>query len=83
MGSLTVSPVTNLVPLTQALETIVSGLPDGDRQALEKLVQAAQIMDSLYLEQEWEGNAELKKKLANAQGSGAELLLRYFNINQV
>ena len=38
------------------LRADVSALPAGERQALAKLVQAARIMDTLFLRQVWAGN---------------------------
>src|SRR5690606_19055174 len=34
----------------------VDGLPSHERQALAKLVQAAKVLDALYLRQVWAGN---------------------------
>lgn len=37
----------------------LSGLPDGDRKALGRLVEAARILDALFLRQAWAGNDAL------------------------
>ena len=58
----------------------VSSLPAGDRQALDKLIEAARIMDRLYIRQVWSGNEELLARLqADTSAAGRERL-RLFNI---
>src|SRR5262245_4100465 len=42
----------------------VAALPDGERAALAKLVEAARIMDALFLRQVWAGNETLQGALA-------------------
>ena len=42
----------------------IGGLPDNERQALAKLVDAARIMDGLFLRQVWAGNDALLERLA-------------------
>jgi len=41
----------------------ISKLTPGDRKALDKIIEAAQLMDPIYLRQVWRGNVELLKKL--------------------
>jgi len=66
----------------------VSALPDNERQALTKLVQAARVMDSLFLKQVWAGNDALLQRLARgaiagpAANSDANDVLHYFLINK-
>src|SRR4051794_33570455 len=43
----------------------VGALPAGERQALAKLVEAARIMDSLFLRQVWAGNDALLQQLTH------------------
>ena len=68
-------------------------LPENERQALGKLVEAARLMDSLFLRQVWAGNDAMLQELAVAavtKGSGAadtrqadaEARLQYFLINK-
>ena len=65
-------------------------LPPGERDALAKLVEAARIMDSLFLRQVWAGNDALLQQLAHAAvaspvgptRSNAEARLHYFLINK-
>ena len=59
-----------------------SHLSEGDRKALDKLIEAARILDSLYLRQTWSGAEALHKKLeADTTPEGRELL-HYFMINK-
>jgi uncharacterized protein YjbJ (UPF0337 family) len=59
-----------------------SHLSEGDRKALAKIVEAAQLLDPLYLRQVWSGNEALKKKLeADTSPQGKERL-HYFTINK-
>jgi hypothetical protein len=59
-----------------------SHLSDGDRKALEKLIEAAKLLDPLFLRQVWSGNEALKIKLeADTSPEGRERL-HYFMINK-
>ena len=74
----------------------LSPLPENERRALAKLVEAARVMDSLFLEQVWAGNDAMLQDLAHAAvsqsrgtsgpaGSTAETAyarLHYFLINK-
>jgi hypothetical protein len=65
----------------------VAKLSDGDRQALARLIEAARIVDALFLRQVWAGNEALLQQLAQetlAPGdtSEASLRLHYFLINK-
>jgi Peptidase family M49 len=71
----------------------VTTLPDGERRALGKLVEAAKLMDSLFLRQVWSGNDAMLQDLARAavtKGPGAadarqaeaEARLHYFLLNK-
>ena len=62
-----------------------SRLPDSERQALAKLVDASRIMDALFLRQVWAGNDALLQELSrNALSSSpnASERLHYFLINK-
>ena len=60
----------------------VSKLSPGDRQALDKLIQAAALMDKIYTRQLWSGNEAFRTKLeADTSPEGRERL-RYFNITR-
>ncbi len=58
-----------------------------EKLALEKLVQAAGVMDEIFLGQVWEGNYELRKDLVYAMASDAKTkeltkdLYHFFRIN--
>jgi hypothetical protein len=68
----------------------VGQLPDSERQTLSKLVQAARIMDALFLRQVWPGNDALLQRLAREAVAGgspgdqeaAGARLHYFLINK-
>ena len=64
----------------------VASLAPGDRRALAKLVEAARIMDALFLRQVWAGNPALlqqlsREALAGGPDSLAAAQLHYFLIN--
>jgi hypothetical protein len=59
----------------------VSKLSAGDKKSLTKLVEAAKLMDSLYLRQVWSGNIDLLHKLQADESPKGKELLRYFTIN--
>ena len=59
----------------------LSGLSANDRKALSKLVQAASLMDSIYIRQVWSGNESVLRRLqADDSPEGIERL-HYFRIN--
>jgi hypothetical protein len=72
----------------------VSHLPANERRALAKLVDAARIMDALFLRQVWSGNDAMLQHLsreavragqpapAGAAGADADARLHYFLINK-
>src|SRR3982751_797603 len=43
----------------------VASLPDNERRALAKLVDAARLMDSLFLRQAWAGNDAMLQELSH------------------
>src|SRR3982751_6900760 len=50
-----------------------SGLSKNDRQALAKIIEAARLLDPIYLRQVWTGNIALLKKLeADTSAGGRE-----------
>jgi hypothetical protein len=60
-----------------------SKLDPADQQALAKLVEAAQVIDDLYRnEQVWSGNAALRAKLSADTTPLGKARLRYFDLNQ-
>lgn len=60
----------------------VSTLSAGDRQALDKLIQAARLMDEIYLRQVWSGNAALKEQLAADASPAGSDVYRMFMLNK-
>lgn len=58
-----------------------SGLSKNDRQALEKIIAAARLMDPIFLRQVWSGNVALLKKLEADTSAEATERLHYFKIN--
>ena len=59
----------------------ISKLSPGDAQALNKIIEAAQLMDPIFLRQVWSGNAEMLKKLKMDTSKAGQELLHYFQIN--
>ena len=60
----------------------VAALPAGERQALAKLVDAARVMDALFLRQAWAGNESLLLRLLEDRSPLGQARLRYFLINK-
>jgi hypothetical protein len=50
----------------------ISSLPEGERRALARLVEAARVMDSLFLRQVWAGNDAMLQELSRASLSQAQ-----------
>ena len=59
----------------------VSRLTPGDRKALDKLIEAAKLMDKIYLRQIWSGNEAMQQRLAMNMTPLGKLRQHYFNIN--
>src|ERR1044071_2654590 len=60
----------------------VSRLSDGDRKALDKIIQAAKLMDPIFYRQVWSGNVALKEKLEADKSPLGQQRLHYFVINK-
>lgn len=56
-------------------------LSAGDRKALQKIIEAAKLMDPLFLRQVWSGNDALKQRLEADQSTTGRQRLHYFLIN--
>jgi hypothetical protein len=56
-------------------------LSPGDRKALNKIIDAAKLLDPLFLRQVWSGNDELHKKLMADKSQVGRQRLHYFLIN--
>lgn len=59
----------------------VSRLSAGDRRALMKIIEAARLLDPLFLRQVWSGNEALKRKLERDMTPAGRERLHYFRIN--
>jgi hypothetical protein len=59
----------------------ISRLSEGDRKALEKLVEAARLMDKIFIRQVWSRNEALQQKLEGDKSTAGLERLHYFNIN--
>jgi hypothetical protein len=59
-----------------------SALPENERQALAKMVQAAQLFDGLFLQQAWADNASMLARLAADDSPVGRARLHYFLINK-
>jgi hypothetical protein len=58
-----------------------SRLSAGDRRALMKIIEAARLLDPLFLRQVWSGNEALQKKLERDKTLAGRERLHYFRIN--
>jgi hypothetical protein len=59
----------------------ISRLSAGDRRALMKIIEAARLLDPLFLRQVWSGNEALKRKLESDKSAQGRERLHYFRIN--
>jgi Peptidase family M49 len=66
-------------PTTMTADT--SKLTPKDRQALDKIIAAAKLLDPLFLRQVWSGNEALEKKLLADKTPAGKQRLHYFYIN--
>jgi hypothetical protein len=60
----------------------LQGLPAGERQALSKLIEAARVVDAIYLRQVWAGNEALLLELLEDASALGRARLRYFMIDK-
>src|SRR5690348_9638991 len=56
----------------------ISTLSAGDKQALVKLIQAARIVNKIFMEQLWSGNLALYEKLQQEKTPLGRARLHYF-----
>src|SRR5687768_10470364 len=64
-----------------SLTADTSKLTPKDRQALDKIIAAAKLLDPLFLRQVWSGNEALEKKLQADKTAAGRQRLHYFYIN--
>ncbi len=73
------SMIVRFVPVD--LTADISSLSEGDRTALTKLMQAARIIDTLFLEQKWSGDLQLLARIGRDSTPEGLKRLHYFWIN--
>src|SRR5581483_7385616 len=64
------------------LKVDTSHLAPGDQQALAKLVEAARVIDDIFITQLWSGNASLKRQLEQDTTPLGKARLHYFMLNK-
>jgi len=64
------------------LKADTAGLSSGDQRALVKLIEAARVVNSIYLDQMWNGNHALLAKLRADTSPLGKARLRYFWLNK-
>ncbi len=60
----------------------ISTLPDNERQALKRLIEASKIIDTLFLRQVWAGNEPMLLDLLRDGSSLGRARLHYFLLNK-
>src|SRR6185369_11826112 len=71
--------IARFAPTTLTADT--AKLTPKDRQALDKIIAAAKLLDPLFLRQVWSGNEALEKKLMADKSAAGRERLHYFLIN--
>jgi len=71
--------IARFAPTTLTANT--ASLSPGDRKALKKIIEAAKLLDPLFLRQVWSGNDALKQKLEADRTVVGSQRLHYFLIN--
>ena len=64
------------------LKVDISNLSDGDRKALVKLIEAARLIDDIFMQQYWSGDLALYAKLQKDTSPLGKARLHYFWINK-
>jgi len=64
------------------LHADASKLSAGDQKALAKLLDAARVIDNIFLNQVWSGNAALRARLARDTSALGKARLHYFDLNK-
>ena len=67
---------------TSPMRVDVSALSSGDRQALVKLLEAARVLDDIFLKQLWSGNLALYHRLERDKTPAGRARFHYFWINK-
>ena len=63
------------------LEADLSSLSAKERQVLDKLVEAAKLMNEIFLRQAWAGNAQLRQQIADWTAGEKGAARQYFELN--
>jgi peptidase M49-like protein len=71
--------IARFAPTVSSADT--SRLSSGDRKALQKIIEAAKLMDPLFLRQVWSGNDALRLRLEDDKTPVGRQRLHYFLIN--
>ncbi len=64
------------------LHVDTSKLSPGDQQALKKLIEAAKVIDDIFLDQRWQYNSALRRQLEKDTSPLGRARLHYFDINK-
>jgi hypothetical protein len=64
------------------LRVQTSQLAPGDQQALDKLVEAARVIDAIFIQQLWNGNPALQARLTKDASPLGKARLHYFELNK-
>ena len=64
------------------LRVDISKLSAGDRQALAKIIEAARILNDIFMKQYWSGNTALYARLQKDSSALGKARLHYFWINK-
>jgi hypothetical protein len=64
------------------LHTDASKLSPGDQKALAKLLDAARVIDDIFLRQVWDRNTAVRAQLAQDTSELGKARLRYFDLNK-
>ena len=64
------------------LKVDTSKLSKGDQQALKKLLEAAKVIDDIFLNQRWQYNSVLRSELLKDQSALGKARLHYFDLNK-
>ena len=75
---------TAMTPLFAPVEigADLSALPNSERQALAHIVDAARVMDGIFLEQVWAGNPSMLLSLLNSDATARQATLDFFLLNK-
>ena len=60
----------------------ISSLPQSERAALARIIEAARVMDALFLEQVWSGNPSLLLELQGDRSASRRAQLAFFLVNK-